>query len=82
MIRSVDDEVIDEAEEKRAAHAGSHDPSAQLRPPPPDAEADERTGQDDEIHEQRPGGRERHLRALVRPAVDHVDREVDQDDRG
>ncbi len=37
VIRSVDDEVIDEPEDECAAHAGGDDPAAELRPPPPEA---------------------------------------------
>ena len=82
VIRSVDDEVIDETEDERAAHAGSHDqpPSRgrQRQTPRPTSGA----GQDDDVDEQRAGGRERDLRAGVGAAVHDVDREVHQDHRG
>ena len=45
------------------------DPRAGARPPARQAEADERPGEDDDVDEQRGGGRQRHLRARVRAAV-------------
>ncbi len=53
VIRSVDDEVIDESEDERAAHAGGDDPAAEPGPPSPQGQADERPGQDDDVDEER-----------------------------
>jgi hypothetical protein len=78
VIRSLDDEVIDEPEDECSAHADGDDPAAELRPPPPDSETDQWPCEDDDVDEERTGEGEGDLGAGMRAAVCDVDREVNE----
>ena len=57
------------------------DPRSGAQPPSRQAEANERSGEDDDVDEERAGERQRNLGSLVGAAVNDADREVRQHDR-
>jgi hypothetical protein len=80
VIRSLNDEVVDETKDERTAHRQRDDPCADPGLPAGDAETGERSDQDNDVDEQGAGRVERDLRARMRHAVDQGHRKVRQHD--